>query len=584
VLEILEADEPGDILIFLPGMREIRECQNTLLNICENNKITCLILHGRLDTHEQSKVLEISTERKLILSTNIAESSLTIPGVRIVIDSGLQRESSYNFYSGLPELNTTKISQASADQRSGRANREASGVTFRLYAELDFNQRPYLHKPEIIRSDLSELYLMALFLFNTSLEHLSWLDEPPVSALKNSYDLLQAINAIDSKMNVTYIGKKILNIPLHPRLGRILVEAEKYSLESVNATLSFLADYLEEKNKQQFIKTLSQNMKVIPLARKKSIEEIMLSGFPDRVARARGDKYFDVISQNGETIKISPQIRHDFNPSQSLWIILDLNNRREVSKIMPIEEGWLYDLEPFPIRDEIKYFWDEKNEQVQMLERTMIGKILLTENKIQPKISNQEIRNIIQEKALDYINTIYNTQEYERLLTLNKLAKNISIDKFDLNILNDFLGNKFDFKLADKEYLSSFILNTLKNLIDPENIYDLEKDLPQSIQLTDKRRIAVIYDRTQGPYIESFIQDFYGLSKTPVLAKGKINLTLKLLGPHKRAIQVTQDLASFWKNTYPSMFKELTRDYPRHHWPLNPDQSLPVLLKRQLVK
>jgi ATP-dependent helicase HrpB len=582
VEDILNDDLLGDILIFLPGMREIRDCQTILQNLCEHYEIESHILHGDLDPLEQVQVLEIGTKRKIILSTNIAESSVTIPGIRIVIDSGLQRESSYNFYSGLPELNITKISKASATQRAGRANREDTGHCFRLYPELDFDQRPYLQKAEIQKSDLSELYLMALDLFNTSLDNLSWFENPPINALKNGHDLLLAINAIDDQKHITSIGKKILRYPFHPRLGRIMAEAENVSNAAQKETFNFLIEFLGEKNKERFFNLLPKNISSSSAENTSCLEEIILTGFPDRVARTRGGKFFDVITQNGETLKISPQIAHEFDPNHPLWIVLDLNNKGEASRCVPIEEEWLYNLVPFPIVDEVVYSWDEKKEQVQLVEKIMIGKIVLSESKNKPLASNKKIQKILTDVATSFIETLHHTQEYERLLTLNKLLNNSEFDFSEGHIVNNFFNDQIDFKLSDREQLAFFFFTQLKELIDPNNIYNLEIDLPLTIQLTDKRTIPIVYDRTQDPFIESFIQDFYGLTKSPILAKGKIPLTLKLLGPHKRAIQVTQDLQSFWKNTYPQMFKELTRDYPRHHWPLTPEKSLPILLKRQL--
>ncbi|MDO9182218.1 MAG: ATP-dependent helicase C-terminal domain-containing protein [Bacteriovorax sp.] len=582
ISDVVSSKETGDFLVFLPGMREIRETQLILENLCKAHNIHCFILHGDLDSSEQEQVLAVSKNRKIILSTNIAESSVTIAGIRIVIDSGLQRESSYNFYSGLPELKITKISKASATQRAGRANREGAGLCIRLYAELDFEQRPYLQKPEIQKSDLSELYLVALDLFSTPLEKLDWFENPPTNALTNSKNLLLAINAINTEGTITEIGKNILTYPLHPRLGRVLAEAQKYSLKTFEETLSFLAEFLEEKNKDRFNKMFSKKDIEFNNLKLKSLEEIILSGFPDRVARTRGERFFDIITQNGETLKISSQISHEFDPKHSLWIVLDLNNKGEVLKCIPIIEEWLYNLEPFPLNDEGQYYWDDKKEQVLKIERTVLGKIVLSESRVQVNHSNDETKKIILEIATVFIKSLYQTQEYERLLTVNKLLNQIDLSFFENQILNDFFKDQLSFKHEDREILTQYFFTSLKNIIDVDNIFELESDFPMSIQLTDRRKIPIIYDRTQDPFIESFIQDFYGLSKSPVLAKGKISLTLKLLGPHKLALQVTKDLASFWKNTYPQMIKELSREYPRHHWPLVPERALPILLKRQL--
>ncbi len=581
VEDIFHGEILGDVLVFLPGMREIRECQSILASLCEHFKIECHILHGDLDSSEQDLVLAPNNKRKIILSTNIAESSVTIPGIRIVIDSGLERSSSYNFYSGLPELKIAKISKASATQRAGRANREGKGWCYRLYAELDYEQRAHFSKPEIEKSDLSELYLMALDLFSYPLDKLSWLLPPPINALKNAHELLLSLNAIDSNINITEIGKNILNYPLHPRLGRILVEAQKYSPELYKETLSFLVEFLGEKNKDRFFRQMPYKANYRTL-KDKTLEEILLTGFADRVARTRGEKYFDVITKNGDTIKIASEISQQFDPHHPLWIVMDLNNKGEAIRCIPIEEAWLYDLEPFPITEELVYVWDEKKEMVYQTSRTMIGKILLSEERNVPKNTNPEIIKILSDKAQAFIKSLQESMEYERLLTMNRILSNLEIDHLEMEVLGHFFTDHIHFNEDDKKELAHYFFSALKDLIDPVNVYNLDVDFPLTIALTDKRKIPINYDRSKDPWIESYIQDFYGLSKTPILAKGKIPLTLQLLGPHKRAIQVTQDLASFWSKTYPQMIKELSREYPRHYWPENPMSAKPILLKRQV--
>ncbi len=582
VCSILESEFVGDILVFLPGMSEIRKCEDILQSIGHEFEIRCLILHGDLDSDAQMLVMEESSHRKIILSTNIAESSVTIPGISFVIDSGLQRESSYNFYSGLPELSITKISQASAEQRSGRANRLGPGKVFRLYAQLDFDQRPYKLKPEILRSDLSELYLMSLNMFDIGLDQLPWFETPPAQALINSRNLLWSIHSVDDQFKLTELGQKILNYSLHPRLGRILVEVEGQSPQNQKEVLTFLAQYLGERDIFRFINYHSKRMNKNSTAPNIPLEKIILTGFPDRIAKSRGEHYFDVILNSGETLKISSTIADKFNPSHQLWIILDLNNKGEVNHCLGIEEDWLYDLIPFPINEEIRYHFDEKKESLIKAERLMIGNILLSESKVLPQSSTPETIKILSELANRYIQTLYHSQEYERLLTLNNILNKVEPILSEKIALTDFFQNKVDFKNEDKITLKNIFLFNLKNIIDPGGIYQLEIDFPLSIQLTDKRNIPIVYDRSQDPFIESYIQDFYGLKNSPQLAKGKIALTLKLLGPHKMAIQVTKDLTSFWKNTYPQMVKELMREYPRHHWPQNPESASPILLKRQL--
>lgn len=586
--DILEKKLSGDILVFLPGMREIRECETLLASTCERAEIDLFILHGDLDSKEQDTVLMPSKNRKMILSTNIAESSVTIPGIRLVIDSGLQRESSYNFYSGLPELKVTKISRAQAVQRAGRANREAPGFCLRLYAELDFEQRAYFHKAEIEKSDLSELFLLCLSLFSFPLDQLHWLQSPPLLALTNAKSLLEALGAVTPEGLMSETGRQLLQYPLHPRLARIVVEAQSAPAETWTLVLKTLADLLEEKNHERFFRLIKKNVSAHSLkdtstASAKSLEQIFLAGFADRVARSRGEKYHDLVLMNGETLKVAPALAAQFDFRHPLWIIMDLDNRGEITKCLPIEEEWLYELEPFPLTETISYSWDEKKEAVVQLIQTTLGKIVLSEERLSPRQSNPEIRTLLMTKAFDFIKGLHQSQEYERLLTLNRLMGGAALDKFEAEVLEHFFSDQTHFGEEEKQDLTLAYFSELKERIDPENLFQLEQDFPLTLQLTDKRKIPIHYDRSKDPWIESYIQDFYGLTKTPLIAKGKVPLTLQLLGPHKRALQVTQDLASFWNKTYPGMLKELSREYPKHYWPENPAQAKPFLLKRQVV-
>lgn len=582
--EIIDKKLLGDILVFLPGMKEIRETKLLLSNLCSANEIDCYVLHGDLDPKDQELVLSLTNKRKIILSTNIAESSVTISGIRIVIDSGLQKESSFNFFSGLPEIKTTKISKASAIQRSGRANREAEGICFRLYAELDFHQRPDFIRPEIEKSDLSELALMSSDFFDIPLALLEWLQPPHLNAIKNADELLFSINAVDDQKKITPIGKKILSYPLHPRLARVLVEAETTNKDKFQEVLNYLMILLNEKNKERFLKqfnniTFLNNSSLA----NKSLEEIFLTGFPDRICRSRGIKFYDVITANGENLKIDKLISSEFDPAHNLWMILDLNHKGEVTKIVPIEEEWLYNLIPFPISEETTYQWDDKKNIVLKVQETRIGKIILDNTNCIPSESNTEIKKLLILKGKEFIETLKNSQNFERLLTMNRILNSIDLDSFAEITINDFFVDQIHFDEVDKKRLADYFFLMLKNAIDQEGVYNLDFDFPLSMQLSDKRSVAIIYDRSIDPWIETYIQDFYGLTNTPQIAKGKIPLTLKLLGPHKRALQVTQDLPSFWNKTYPLMLKELTREYPRHYWPLNPSTAKPFLLKRHLL-
>ncbi len=580
---IIEQNLLGDILVFLPGMKEIKDTQKLIEYFCHDNGIDIFILHGDLDTNQQDHVLMPTNSRKIILSTNIAESSVTISGISIVIDSGLARESSYNFFSGLPELKTIKISQASAIQRSGRANRQKDGHCFRLYAELDFLQRPSFLVAEIERSDLSELLLKSLSLFNLKLEDLPWLDQPKIASIKNSTDLLFSLNAMTINFELTSIGRKMISYDLHPRFARSLVAAENTSQDTFRQLLEFICDLIGEKQKARFLKKYFPTNPMFNPNTTTSVEQLLLMGFPDRIARSRGHKHFEVITKNGETLKISKDLANTFNPNQLLWIVLDVDNANQVQAILPIQEDWLYDLIPLPLTETNEIIFDEKKCHFIKKEKIQIGTIILSENVKMANSPNPEIRKALFDLRILYLKFLESDQKYKRLITLNKCHLNQSIE----NCLSDFLAtytsDDISFNDSNKEQLKEDFFYYLYQNFDPEGQFELEKDFPLYIGLSDRRKIPINYELSQTPWIESYIQDFYGLSQTPVLARGKILMTLRLLGPHKRALQVTQDLKSFWENTYPQMLKELMREYPRHHWPNRPESARPVLLKRMLT-
>ena len=582
VEDILEKNIPGDILVFLPGMKEIRDSESLLSTLLLSNDAKSFILHGDLDSSEQEEALLPNAKRKIILSTNIAESSVTIPGIRIVIDSGLSRESHFNFFSGLNEIKVQKISQSSAIQRAGRANREDNGYCFRLYAQLDFKSRPVFSKPEIERQDLSELTLYTAGLFQKKLSEINWLEIPPLTSIEKSRDLLFLLNACDENAQLTKIGSSMLEFNFHPRISRILIEASAESLESYRKLSTYLAHFAGETRLERFISLCMPKIHKFKESQNTPIEKLILAGYPDHIAKSRGEKYCDLITMKGETLKINSKIIESFDTRHPLWIVMDVDHKLQVTSLLPIEEEWLYDLDPLPIAEDTEYVFDTQKEIIIKKEKITIGSIILSESNAPAKFSNSTTSKILEIESLKYLGELKNTSLYLRLQTLNSLLSNMDLEKI---ISNYFIDHKFSgvsFNSSDKEHLVQNILYDIKEKIDPEVQFDLEQDFPLEIQLSDRRRLPVHYEQNQSPWIESYIQDFFGLTKTPILAKGKVPLTLKLLGPHKRALQVTQDLQSFWSKTYPQMLKELSREYPRHHWPNNPESAPPILLKRQL--
>ncbi|MFZ4713269.1 MAG: ATP-dependent helicase C-terminal domain-containing protein [Bacteriovoracaceae bacterium] len=572
-------DKPGDILVFVAGKRDIKKIRD-YLQLSIKGDVALLELHGQLSKDEQRLVLESNPNRKIIIATNIAESSLTLPGIRIVIDSGEYREVDFHADSGLSELTTKKISRSSAIQRAGRAARLGPGVVFKLYSELDYENRPYTHKAEITRSDLSNTVLDLLSLGLKNVKELRFMELPHERSLDHAFRLLFDLGAVGDQGQLTEIGKKLAELPLPPRLARLVYET---SAAFKNDILSFILEGMvgeERKYLKERIETAMRGLKCISV--KKSFEEVLLTAFVDRVAKARTLQK-DFLLSSGEMLKLArttPEIdfKHD------LWLILELNPSKEITKLVAIEESWLYELNPFPIKESIDVILEEKNGFLYQSEKLLLGSILLSETKSKITSPTKESKDLIRKKLGLVWNQKKNSDELNRFtfyqeFTFNKM-ETLPIEQWILEWSEQLVSlTEIDLKNFDH-----FLESEIPQYLDPGGTKPIQEFAPLTIQLSDRRTVPIHYKEKDIPYVESYIQDFYGLIQTPRLARGQVNIKVHLWGPHKRALQVTTDLMSFWKGAYVEMFKELSREYPRHHWAIEPMKAKPLLLKRHLTE
>lgn len=565
----------GHILIFLPGMFEIRRCEEMLMGKF-NSEI--IILHGELSGVNIDESFEDLNNKKIILSTNIAESSVTIPGVRTVIDSGLHKMSRLNPVTRLSTVELKKISQSSAIQRANRASREADGKAIRLYAELDYQSRDQFDIPEINRVDLSELMISTADIFNSDINQFQFLAPLVPLEVEKSRKYLEQIGLFENG-RPTNVAKQLARFPFHPRISKILEEAHKADEHSMNAAINYLAELVEPKSPTRF-KHLARSF----FATKKNgqtieLEKLMLFGYVDQIAKLKGHQLTHI---NGETYALSPKVSDQIDPNHTLWIILDLDNRNQVTRLLPIEEEWLYDLPFFPIEENEEIDFDVSSFKLIVERVTKIGAITLSRDKASTTQLSEETINVVTKKLNPLFQQKLNENAFQRLTVLEKYSsKKIA----DFNFTNWFSGQVL-FLLNDRSYSLDVILNSyvkeLFDFLDEGNEFDLEKDLPLFLQLHDKRKVEIHYDAQNGIYCESYIQDFYGLSQVPSILKGKEKIKIHLLGPHKRALQVTMDILSFWNKTYKELYGELKRDYPRHYWPISPQTAEPILLLKNV--
>lgn len=563
-LEFLPVD--GDVLVFVPGMAEMLRVQNALGDQFGDVHF----LHGDLSKEEQDQTLRPGVNRKIILATNIAESSVTIPGVKAVIDSGLQREVNYSPWNGLKLIEDQPITQSSATQRAGRAGRTSDGICMRLYSEQDFRERAPHTIPEILRSDLTDTLLLTKELSTP----MNWFTPPPPASWDKCQDLCIKLGALTTAGELTAIGRKMLTYPLDARLSRALIAGENLIPSQKKNLLQFISLEMENDRSGTLLRRMESYLK-LPGTDASAWEKSFLAGFIDQVAKLR-TKQHDFIHASGRTIKIHPSLKdlhHDY------YLILDITKRQEAILILPIEEEWLFDIEPFPFNEEEEL---ELKGKFVFSRKTKLGSIVIEESPL--NLSWSEMNENLKARVLILGQTSFKkelemwmtSEIYQRLSFWSKTHKLALEDSISQLKLDDYFNT---FETLDLEQLSIYFKEAIEKEL---KLAGFERALPLMIDLGGRRELKIHYQEGEDPYVEAPIQDFYGQKTTPTILSGKVPLTLKLLGPHKRPIQVTKDLVGFWAKMYPELKKVWQRDYPRHYWPENPQEAKPLLLKKYL--
>jgi ATP-dependent helicase HrpB len=567
----------GDVLIFLSGKKEIDLIYQMLEKNLRGNFLL-LKLHGQLTKEEQNQVMKSTDERKIILSTNVAESSITIPGVRNVIDSGEHKEIEFSYFSGLTSLKTTKISKSSAIQRAGRANRQGPGVVFKLYSAFDEDNRIESQKAEILRTDLSQTVLdlltVGIKMFDPQNE-VKFLEIPTGQSIYSAKKLLTQLGAVDSSGLLTDLGRNLNRLPLNPRQSKIVIESQaKY----LNEAISFVLQNEKKTEKDYLSFRIREYLKsLIPKENNKNFEQILLEANVDRILKARKQNR-DFLSTNGEILKLAKNAGEiDF--SHDFWVGLEFSPNQEVTNIIPIEESWLYEIEPFPIEEKTDLAIDS-NGFIQVYEKLYIGSLNISENKTKLTIPNKNSFGFMRGVLASFYNQFTLNESFNRFIFFEQFTKRKTLELPLEDWLNEWAERLCSFTIEDQKNFQSFLEIQIPTFLDPDGTSPIQEFAPQEISLTDKRKVPIHYRKNSIPFVESYIQDFYGLKQTPQIAQGKVHLKVHLLGPHKRALQVTSDLMSFWNGAYKEMHKELSRDYPRHYWPMNPKDSKPILLKK----
>ena len=630
-LLVREGSLDGHVLVFLPGAGEIRRALESCAKIAQENDLALVPLHGDLSPAEQDRAVGSSRQRKIILSTNVAESSVTIDGVVAVVDSGLVRVLRHAPWSGLPTLGIEKTSRASATQRAGRAGRTRPGRALRLYTKADFETRPQHDMPEIHRVDLSATLLE---LAAAGATDMAWLDPPKPEALAAAEELLGRLGAL-ARGEVTEIGRRMLGFPLHPRQARLLVEAERRGVAEDGAILAALvgerdlrsgarasfggaarpidiateqsdllglldrfreaqesnfsahalraigleagAVHAVEKARKQLGRLAKNNDRATPQSPKAADDALLLSvlaGFPDRVARRKRPGSRELaLSQGG-----AAELAETSAVRDAPWVVaVDAENvrgRTLVRLASGIEPTFLIELFEDRIHEIADLSFDEAKGIVTGSSKMMYDALAIAESPGFDR-NDPQVANILYERAVARgAKSLVRTESFQRWLARARFAasQDSTLTAPSDDTVLATLRRLCEGKASLREVEDADLLGTVK--AEAGDFHRIDQLAPERVTLASGRTAVIQYEEGKPPFVESFLQDFFGTKTQP--HAGRVPVVLHLLAPNKRAVQVTTDLAGFWDRHYPAIRKELMRKYPRHAWPEETTTAVPM--------
>jgi ATP-dependent helicase HrpB len=567
---VLREPDAGEILVFLPGAAEIRRAAAACEGLARRFDRLVLPLYGDLPAAEQDRAVGPATQPKVILSTNVAESSITIDGVRTVIDCGLARMAAYSPWTGLPTLRVGRVSKAAARQRAGRAARTGPGRVIRLYSQMDYQGRADFETPEILRSDLTQMCLALRAMGVRNPDEMEWLEAPPAAALEHAEKLLERLIATKDD------ARELMRLPLHPRLSRMIDAATERGVgraACVAAALlasgervehSDLLEALDEPLSSSARQQLNHLLRIVkpegPIKHDEAaLLQAVLLGFPDRVARSRAGN--QVTLANGTSAEIVGK-----TPATPFMVALDAEDRTEkplpqVRLFARVEPEWLLDYFPGHVREETLMVWNRQAERVDAVSRLVYDELVLEESSGAPDADAAGA--LLAEKALEA--GIEGFVDEEMLEDLAGRLEFAGVEVPEIaKLFSEFCRGRRSF--AELKNDGAGFVAWLEQRFEPRV---LRENAPRSLRLRAGRQVKIHYLPGKAPWIASRLQDFFGMEETPRIGLRKVPVVLHLLAPNQRPVQTTTDLAGFWTRLYPQVRRELMRRYPRHAWPEN---------------
>lgn len=619
VLEALRAHE-GDVLAFLPGAAEIRRTQALLVQAGAGGAVRIAPLHGSLTQEEQDRAIEPGKpgERKVVLATSIAETSLTVEGVTIVVDCGLMRVPRFSPRTGMTRLATVPVSRASADQRRGRAGRLAPGVCYRLWSEAEERSLAPRSEPEIAQADLAPLALELAAWGAADPAGLAWLDAPPAVAYAQARELLAQLGAFDAAGALTPHGRAMAALGLHPRLAHMLLAAEPLGLGTLACELAALlgerdvlrgsaagadmrlrvqalrsrggqASAADPAALRRIRSEAEQLRRELPQAAARQSEWaeeadacglLLAFAYPDRIAQRRGGGRF--LLSNGRGAEFGA----DQPLAASAYVVAaeldDLGPDGRIYLAAPIRPDELERHFAGQIATRTMIAWDRDAQAVRGRKREQLGALILKEEpltKPEPEAVTAALLAGIAEEGIGLLPWTKGARQLqERLCFMHRHEPgwpDCSDEALTATLVDWLAPHVYGMK-SRSELQRVNVAAALEGMLSWPERQRLDAEAPTHIAVPSGSRIPVIYSDPEAPVLAVRLQELFGLDRTPRIAGGRVPLLMHLLSPAQRPVQVTRDLASFWSGAYFEVKKDLKGRYPKHYWPDDPTSAVPT--------
>lgn len=574
-------EESGDILAFLPGSGEIRAVQREL-----EDGVEALIcpLYGDLPFEQQQQAIRPGPRRRVVLATNIAETSLTIDGVRVVIDSGLSRRLQLDPSSGLERLVTVRAAKAQAEQRTGRAGRTAPGVCYRLYGEHSFQAMTPFSPPEIITADLAPLLLELAAWGSDDPTGLAWLDQPPAAHLAAARELLQLLGALDDSGRISELGRQLARLPLHPRLARLLLAGKAQGLAAAACRLGAelsqrtSAPALIRQTEQQLRRLVDCTDGTTGTLDEAQLAPLALVAWPDRLAQRRSGDANRYLLASNRGVQLSAGLKGS-GPELLVALQVDGGAGAEgvIHRFITITEAQLRQALPQLLQRQRQVVWDETAGRVLASEQEQIGAVVLRSRQV--AASDEEALPLLLEQISRHGSASLTWSPAARqlqgrvALCARLLPEEGWPDLSDTWLdshLEQWLGPLAGGLRSWQDIQKLDLAQGLQQLLDWRLQRELDNAAPLKLQIPSGRTASLDYTAEEGPVLAVKLQELFGLADSPTVCRGRRAVLVHLLSPAGRPVAVTRDLQGFWQRGYPEVRKELRGRYPKHPWPDDP--------------